>query len=100
MKVLKASELTNTKSLSLSFVAYETYCTKYVYIGLSDQGFTAVNCVDNEFSNKYFVYDSMQELVYDYYVKFGYMVSFCNDSSARDLLDSMKEERRLATIES
>jgi hypothetical protein len=100
MKVLKESELTNTKSIALAFVEYDAFFTLYVYIGKSDQGFTAVNCVDSEFSNKYFVYGSLRDLIYDYYVKFGYMVSVCNDSVTRALLDSMKEERRLAMIES
>jgi hypothetical protein len=98
MRILKPQQLTTTQGIALSFVAYEEYCTKTVYIGKSDQGYTAINCVDGEFANQYYVYESLSELITDYYVNMGYMVSYCRDSEAEGILASLKEARKVMTV--
>lgn len=98
MKILKPQQLTNTEGVALSFVAYETYCTKTVYIGKSDQGYTAINCVDGEFAKQYYVYDTLQDLIYDYYVNMLYMISYCHDATADQILSSLLDERKAARL--
>jgi hypothetical protein len=98
MNILKPQQLTNTKGIALSFVAYEEYCTKTVYIGKSDQGYTAINCVEGEFAKQYYVYDTLQELIRDYYVNMLYMINYCHDATARQILDSLRDERLSARL--
>ena len=98
MRILKPQQLTNTKGIALSFVAYEEYCTKTVYIGKSDQGYTAINCVDGEFAKQYYVYDTLQELIYDYYVNMLYMINYCRDATADQIINSLRDERKAARL--
>jgi hypothetical protein len=96
MRILKPQQLTNTKGIALSFVAYEEHCTKTVYIGKSDQGYTAINCVEGEFAKQYYVYDALQDLIYDYYVNMLYMVRSCGDELAYEIINSLRDERKAA----
>lgn len=98
MRILKPQQLTNTKGIALSFVAYETYCTKTVYIGKSDQGYTAINCVDGEFAKQYYVYDTLKELIYDYYVNMLYMINHCGDELVYEIINSLRDERKAARL--
>lgn len=98
MKILKPQQITNTQGIALFFVAYEEYCTKTVYIGKADQGYTAINCVDGEFAKQYYVYDTLQELIYDYYVNMLYMVHLCNDAIADQILNSLLDERKAVRL--
>jgi hypothetical protein len=98
MRILKPQQLTNKQGIALSFVAYEEYCTKKVYIGKSDQGYTAINCVDGEFAKQYYVYDTLRELIHDYYVNMLYMVNSCNDKTADQIINSLFEERKAARL--
>jgi hypothetical protein len=90
-------KLTNKEFFGLGFAYYSDDYKTEIVIEKCDQGFAAFASVDNEvipYKARCTVYATLKELIFAYYVVYGYMVNYCSDAEALVILDSLKEERK------
>jgi hypothetical protein len=97
MRRTTGDKLTNKEFLSIGFVFYSGDYNTEIVIDKTDQGFAAFHSVDDEmirYNAPCFLYDSLYDLIYDYYIVYGYMINYCSDEQAKAIIDSLKEERQ------
>lgn len=90
-------KLTNKEFLSIGFVYYSDDYKTEIVVDKCAEGFAAFASVDNEvipYNTRCAVYPTLQQLIYDYYVVYGYMVNYCSDTEAKAIIDSLREERK------
>ena len=93
MKRTTGDKLTNKEFLSIGFVFYSDEYKTEIVIDKTDQGYAAFHSVNDEtirYNAPCFLYD----LIYDYYIVYGYMINYCSDEQAKAIIESLKAERQ------